>query len=348
MNCRTIPSRFGFRSRLLAGAAVGVFVTAPAAAQDGIPIFESKYELRYRFPEDRSDVLPAPFRTTIAGTEKVTRDRRETVMQYDGAVGFTLAARSLSSTNDLPEGAADLYVRLTDVQLQCRAGRGSYSILVNENGLQEERPMQAKVSRGPHEQYVGSHTVSSLLAKPSTMRFSNGALLAAPDIAPMLVTLDCAWMYTGITSMLPPLPTRAIVTGRTWKAGMPVRLSVFGQPQIIRFDLKFAEYDEQTHVAVVSWNTTLANASVVPVPGVHHIGSDTIASGTINGRLRLHVDSGVVLGSEMNVDLRLSHIRSSGTTVRHTMKYTLENLDHPDPAQLNIASAAADEPQDQP
>ena len=99
---------------------------------------------------------------------------------------------------------------------------------------------------------------------------------------------------------------------------------------------------------MVSWNTTLANASVVPVPGVHHIGSDTIASGTINGRLRLHVDSGVVLGSEMNVDLRLSHIRSSGTTVRHTMKYTLENLDHPDPAQLNIASAAADEPQDQP
>lgn len=348
MNCLTIHARLEFRGRLLAGAAVGFVLAAPAAAQNGIPIFESKYELRYRLPDDRSDVLPAAFRTTIAGTETVTRDRRETVMQYDGALSFTLASRPLSSTADLPDGTVDLYVRLTDVQLQCRAGRGSYSIGVNENGLQEKRPMQEKVNLGPHDQYIGSHTVSSLLAKPSTMLFSNGALLAAPDIAPMLVTLDCGWMYTGITSMLPPLPSRAIVTGRTWKAGMPVRLSVFGQPQIIRFDFKFEEYDEQTRVAVVSWNTTLANTSVLPVPGVHHIGSDAIASGTITGRMRLHVDSGIVLGSEMNLDLRINHIRSSRTTVRYTMQYTLDNLDRPDPAQLNIASARANEPRDQP
>lgn len=348
MNWHTIHARFGFRGRLLAGTVVGIVLAAPAAAQNGIPIFESKYELHYRFPDERTDALPATFRTTIAGTENVTRNKRETVMQYDGALGFTLAARPLSSTSDLPDGAVDLYVRLTDVQLQCRAGRGSYSILVNEDGLQEDRPMQDKVNLGPHDQFIGSHTVSSLLAKPSTMRFSNGALLAAPDIAPMLVTLDCGWMYTGVTSMLPPLPSRAIVTGRTWKAGMPVRLSVFGQPQIIRFDFKFEEYNEQTHVAFVSWNTNLANTSVVPVPGVHHIGSDAIASGTITGRMRLHVDSGIVLGSEMNLDLRISHIRSSGTTVRYIKKYTLENLDHPDPAQLNIASAAADEQPDQP
>lgn len=348
MNYPTIHARFGIRGRLLAGAAACAIFAAPAAAQNGIPVFETRYQLRYRFPEESSDVLPALFRTTITGTEKVTRDRRETTMQYDGSVGFTLASRALSASSDLPAGTVDLYVRLTDVKLDCQAGRGSYSILVNEDGLKENRPMEEPLDLGPHDQYIGSHTVTSLLAKPSTMRFANGALLAAPDIAPMLVTLDCGWMYTGVTSMLPPLPSRPIVTGRTWTAGMPVRLSVFGQPQIIRFEFKFEQYDEQTHVAVVSWNTNLVNTSVVPVPGVHHIGPDAIASGSITGHMNLHVDTGIVLGSEMKLDLRISHIRSSNTTVRYNKTYTLDNLDHPDPAQLNVASAGESTENSQP
>gem|GEM_PF-5500109 len=299
-------------------------------AQNGIPIFETKYELRYRFPEESNDILPMAFRTTIAGSERIVRDQRETLMRYDGALGFTLAARPLSSTDNLPTGSVDLYVRLTDVGLECRAGRGSYSILVNAEGLHETRPMTGEVTLGPHDQYVGSHTVSSLLAKPSTMRFCNGALLAAPSVAPMLSTLDCAWMYTGITSILPPLPALPIATGQTWKAGMPVRLSVFGQPQIIRFDLRFEEYDESTHMARVSWKATLASTSVVPAPGIHHIGPDAVASGTIAGEMRLHVDTGIVVGSEMRLDLNISHIKSSNTRVRYDKVYTLENLDLPE------------------
>lgn len=329
MNCRTTYACPGLFCRLLAGVAAVSFA-APSLAQNGIPVFETKYELRYRFPPESNDVLPMAFRTTIAGTERIVRDQRETLMRYDGAVGFTLAARPLSSTDSLPDGSVDLYVRLTDVSLECSAGRGSYSILVNAEGLHETRPMTGEITLGPHDQYLGSHTVSSLLAKPSTMRFFNGALLAAPVVAPMLSTLDCAWMYAGISSILPPLPAAAITTGQTWKAGMPVRLSVFGQPQIIRFDLRFEEYDESTHIARVSWKATLASTSVVPAPGIHHIGPDAVASGTIRGEMRLHVDTGIVLGSEMRLDLAISHIKSSNTRVRYIKSYTLENLDLPE------------------
>lgn len=334
-----LPARTAVGGRLIAALLSCLLAAESALAQNGIPVFETKYALRYRFPTESTEILPGAFRTTIVGSERITRDQRVTSMRYDGAIGFTVGERELSSSDSLPDSAVDLYVRLRDVRLECDAGRGSYSFVVNEQGMREVRPMAEPVERGPHDQYVGSHTVASLLAKPSTLRFANGALLAAPTVSPMLQTLDCAWMYTGVTAMFPPLPSKPIPTGQVWKAGMPVRLSVFGQPQIIRFDVKFEEYDESTHVAVVSWSTTLASTSVIPAPGIHHIGADAVATGTINGRVRLHVRTGIVLSSEMRLDLGISHIKSSNTTVRYAKVYTLKNLDHTDPAELNMATA---------
>jgi len=345
-------TRHTIHDRVARGVGAAIVAAAwlsavPAAAQIGIPVFETRHELRYRFPEESLEVAPATFRTTVRGTETISRDQRQTVMNYDGTLGFSLASRPLTSSDTLPAGTVDLYTRLTDVRLHCRAGRGSYSFLVNDEGLIENRPMIDETRLGPHEKYVGSHTVASLLAKPSTIRFANGALLEAPAVAPMLVTLECPWMYAAVTSILPPLPSSPIGTGRTWKAGMPVRLSVFGQPQIIRLDFRFEEFNEETHVAVVSWNTTLANTSVVPVAGIHHIGPDALAAGAISGRLQLHVDTGIVLSSEMRVDVKISHLRSSNTTVQYAKVYTLENLSKPDPAALTVAAAERDDEREQ-
>ncbi len=347
MNRRPTHARPAVR-RLLAGGAVIALTAGAALAQNGLPVFETRYELRYEFPQESPEVLPGSFRTSITGSEKIQRDERETVMRYDGSLGFTLAARPLTSSDNLPQGAVDLYVRLTDVEMRCRAGRGSYSIIVDDEGLREVRPMSGETRFGPHDQYVGSHTVSSLLAKPSTLRFSNGALLAAPAESSMLSTLECSWMYTGITSILPPLPSRGIVPGQTWKAGMPVRLSVFGQPQIIRFDLKFEEYDESTHMARVSWKTNLVNTSVMPAAGIHHVGPDAVATGSISGEVRLHVDSGTVLGSTMTVDLNIRHIKSSNTTVRCNLTYALENLDLTQIDQPALTTAGPEEMGGQP
>lgn len=309
-----------------------------ARAQIDIPVFEARHELRYLFPDENIHVAPASFRTTIRGTETIVRDQRQTAMHYDAAIGFTLAARPLGSNDRIPEGAVDLYARLTDLRLDCRAGRGSFVLAVNEDGLMQNRPMTGEQRLEPHEKYVGSHTVSSLMAKPATLRFANGALLEPPAPHAMLAALECPWLYSGIASILPPLPGRAIETGRTWKAGMPIRLSVFGQPQIIRLDFRFEEFDEESHVAVVSWNTTLTSTSVVPAPGVHHIGADALASGTISGSMRLHADTGTVLSSEMRTDLKISHLRSSATTVQFTMRYTLENLGGSEGGSLTVAS----------
>ncbi len=331
------------------GPALGLalwLAAAPALGQVGIPVFEARHELRYHFPQESLEVAPAAFRTTIRGSETILRDTRQTVMQYDGALAFTLASRPLTSSNDLPEGTVDLYTRLTEVRLQCRAGRGSYSLRAGEEGLVETRPMTGETRLDPHEKYVGSHTVASLLAKPSTMRFANGALLEAPAPSGLLTTLDCAWMYSGISAVLPPLPSRPITTGQTWKAGMPIRLSVFGQPQIIRLDFRFDEFDEESGVAVVSWNTALANTSVVPVAGIHHLGSDALASGTVSGLLRLHAASGTVVSGEMRISAKISHLRSSGTTVQYAMVYTLENLAAPASAE-SIAAVRPGAEEDQ-
>lgn len=328
------------RLRLLAALSAAAAIAPHAGAQIGIPIFETRHELRYRFPEESIEVAPATFRTTLRGTETIIRDQRQTAMHYDGMVGFTLAARPLTSSERIPEGTVDLYARLTDLRLECRAGRGSWSLVVNEDGLVQNRPMLGEQRFEPHEKYVGSHTVSSLMAKPATMRFANGALLEPPPPHAMLIALECSWVYSGIASILPPLPARGIDTGRTWKAGMPVRLSVFGQPQIIRLDFRFEEFDEETHIAVVSWNTTLASTSVVPAPGVHHIGADALASGTISGSMRLQADTGAVLSSEMRTDVKISHLRSSATTVQFTMTYTLENLGTTEGGSLTASSGA--------
>lgn len=347
MNRCTTYARFS-AWRLLAGGAVVALTAGGALAQNGLPVFETRYALSYQFPPESIEVLPGAFRTSITGSEKIQRDERETTMRYDGSLGFTLAARPLTSSDNLPQGAVDLYVRLTDVEMRCRAGRGSYSIIVNGEGLREVRPMSGETRFGPHDQYVGSHTVSSLLAKPGTLRFSNGALLAAPAESPMLSTLECSWMYTGITSILPPLPSKGIVPGQTWTAGMPVRLSVFGQPQIIRFDLKFEEYNESTHVARVSWKANLVNTSVMPAAGIHHVGQDAVASGLISGEVRLHVDSGTVMGSTMSVDLDIRHIKSSKTTVHCDLKYVLENLDLAQAGQPSLSTAGPEEMGGQP
>lgn len=342
----TIHDRAVRSCGLALGLAGWLAAAAPALGQPDIPVFEARHELRYRFPEEHIEIAPAAFRTTIRGSETILRDTRETVMQYDGSLGFTLASRPLTSSGDLPEGTVDLYARLTEVRLQCRAGRGSYSILAGEDGLVENRPLVGETRLGPHEKYIGSHTVASLLAKPSTIRFANGALLEAPAPAGLLATLDCAWMYSGVSAILPPLPSRPITTGQTWKAGMPIRLSVFGQPQIIRLDFRFEEFDEETHVAVIGWNTTLASTSVVAVAGIHHIGPDAVASGTVSGRLRLHADSGTVLSSEMRVNVKISHLRSSGTTVQYAKVYSLENLAASGPS--GSIAAARPEGEDEP
>jgi len=271
---------------------------------------------------------PALFEMTYRGAETIARPDRLTSMQYDGSMVFALIAKdsgSVGSSSD-ENPAVELAMWVESLRLHRKAGTGSYTIVLDENKLTEQRPTTGYHEYERVDPHFEKYTVQALVDRPGTLRVRNGALTGAPKTPDLLKALDVAWTVQEIPLLLPPLPTRAIPPGRTWRAGVPLRLSMYAQPQVVRLEMRFAAYDETTGVATIRWESAPRNVALRPIDGIHHIRVGAIATDPeIHGELLLHVPTGTVIRASSSRRTAIAHLDTTDVAISFNLDVTLTN-----------------------
>lgn len=308
------------------GAAV-ILSTATAWGQTNhVPVLEERVNLRYRFPSSASvgDESSVRYELTFDATETISRQGRETVLAYRGTVEIELwstpATSSASGTNAT---AVNLDYVINSLDLRRDAGRGSYRYLLDSTGLVVSRPGRPQRRYGPQDSYINQLPLENILARPGRLQLDNGALLAKPKSPIFLESIDLEWIGDVLVMSIPALPPRAVRTGRTWKSGMPLLLSLHAEPRIVRMKTSFDSFDNQDNVAQITWEGQWTNLPLRPRPGVHHISSDAMSTALVSGMMRLDVLTGSIRYVRWHVTSRISHLESSDRNVEFKMNLEL-------------------------
>lgn len=328
MNVRT--------SSLAAVALVASAMVAPANAQTAlVPTFEKPKSLLYEF--DKVDeagrvIEPGRYHIDMHAIETILRQGRRSVVQFDARFTIEIEASSASRESDEPFVEYwDVYV--VDLDLHRHSQSQSYEVKADSEGMTIHRSGQPPQVFSPQDKYGDEGSVGSLINHPGRILCRNGAVrkeLVAPAI---FRSLNCDWMFDSLPMLLPALPTQEVTTGQRWRSGMPVLMSCFAQPRIIRIETQFSSVDVHRGHMDVSWSGQPASVALEPIDGVHHVEENAVGQGNLTGTLRLDLDSNQLESASYRMK---SRVYNSVSTTSAEFDFSAR-LDRVDVMDANVA-----------
>jgi len=306
---------------IASGAAWTAQENAPAGLNtttrtvSGIPSFEEKYRLRYHFESPPQVVLePAVdlnrpeslYAFDVYSTETIRRGERESVLAFDFDSEQLLAARAeetqIGEAENIGNRGNPFDLLIFPYRISARdskMGQGTRSwILDPTDGLtqvyRDGREIQTRFDDG----FEGRESLLSSVGRPASARLQNGALTGQPTKSPLMERLHLVWADESLLTMLPPLPNAKVEVGQSWNAGMMIQASLFAEPSIVRCEVRLRSFDTETQLAEIGWKMETANASLMPVPGIHHIDKNSRARIRAAGVMLLHAPTGKIKSSD--------------------------------------------------
>jgi len=291
--------------------------------------FETAHLLQYRFPTPENPADPRDIDETnsieyqIEYDAKIVLKRpgRETSLNYTGQHDY--ACRAIPE----PNNNYQIQTLLTRLDMSCQAGHGSYHYQLDENGLTTKRPNNDEKHFDGSDQYYLEYSLDILNTSPGSIPIQNGVIVTPITPSPLLSTLDSDWTYHLWPMLIPPLPDSPIHSGKKWTAGSPVIIAILAEPRNMRYTVRFNGYDDETGLAEIHWTGHMKNANIEPKPGIHHIKPKMLADIEITGDLTMHVETGQIQSSRVQLNSQLNNPDPYQPDVNFSITINLQSTD---------------------
>ena len=303
---------------------------SPRNTTNGIPLFEKKRELHYQFGKEPAAILKplidlnkpeSLYRFDVHTTENIQHAGRDTLIANDLQSQFFLAQRARrasSSSSSASSVSYDLLVypyQLTSTD--SKMGENARIITLDpELGLIQSYRDGRTTRTSLDESFGRSGSLLASIARPLRMHLKDGLLKENPAESPFLETLRLTWIDSGFLTMLPPLPQKKIRVGYTWQGFIMIQASQYAQPASVPCTYVFRSYDDETHLAEVAWTVERVSVSLSPVPGIHHITTDSVAVINAAGVTTIDLDISRVKSAEAMIKAEITNTAKKDFTVQ--------------------------------
>ena len=305
---------------------------------NGVPLFEKKHELLYRFGREPSSVLkPAVdlnkpdnlYRLDVHTTENIQHAGRETLIASDVQSQFYLAQRMRRTTaKNAAVNLYDLYIYPCQLTLSdSKMGENAHTITLDpEFGLIQSYRDGRTTRTAFAESFGRSGSLIAGIARPLRMYLKNGELQENPSESPFLETMRLTWIDSAFLTLLPPIPQKKMRTGYTWPGFIMIQASQYAQPASVPCTYVFRSYDDETHLAEVAWSVERMSVALSPAPGIHHITTDSVAVITAAGVTTINLDTSRVKSAEAMIKAEITNTAKKDFTVQTVRTMHLRSM----------------------
>jgi hypothetical protein len=291
------------------------------------------------------DLPDATMRLRVRAVELIDRGNRRTTVRMSSTIDLLLTvdtpgAESTSSTSSFDEDEVD------SNRILPRSGRfrlAWYPFRVRHEWRSGARrrhyvvdPAEGFVARDEHDQTLRSAriadaieecdglTLLGVLSQPGMMEMLNGAVQTSPQSARVFELVDLEWVTGVLPSLIPPLPMAEVRESTRWKAGVPVLVSTFAEPEYVRSQFQLSMLDVETGAVGVMWKGEEKRLGVRPIPGIHHLTQGGIANVSAEGEMMINPKTGRLVRSKATMRSRIVDPTSPEKSIIFMLELTLE------------------------